>query len=493
MQPCYDGPPGTEGVGICKAGAQTCAADGMAWGACAGEVVPQTENCATPLDENCDGMAPPCKGSLLWAKRFGDMFSQTGRGIAVDGEGSVLIVGQFAGTVDFGGGPLQSAGGLDIFVAKLDASGAHVWSERFGDTADQYAEAIALDSAGNVLVTGSFYGDLDFGGGSLHGAGGEDVFIAKLDVNGGHVWSKSFGDAADQLAASIAVDGSDNVILAGSFNGTIEFGGGPLSSAGGADVFLAKLDASGGHVWSRRFGDTADQHAACVAVDGAANVFLTGDYNGTVDFGSGSLQSAGAGDVFVTKLDENAGPGWSKSFGDAQSGDVQIQIARGVATDAAGNVVVTGEFAGTVDFGKGPIQSAGGGDVFVVKLDADGGPVWSKHFGDAADQHAAGVALDGASNVLLAGSFNGALDFGDGPIQSAGGGDIFAGKLDSGGVSQWGKRFGDAKSQSARGIATDAAGKMLVIGSFAGSVDFGEGVSLSSAGGTDVFVAAFGP
>ena len=154
-QPCYDGPAGTQGMGICKAGTQTCAADGMSWGACTGEVLPQTENCATPIDENCDGMAPACKGDLGWALRFGDAADQYVTSIAADGAGDVIVTGYFAGTMSFGGSPLVSAGTFDVFVAKLDPSGNHLWSKRFGDAGGQDGAGVAVDGKGDVLVTGS--------------------------------------------------------------------------------------------------------------------------------------------------------------------------------------------------------------------------------------------------------------------------------------------------------------------------------------------------
>ena len=98
-----------------------------------------------------------------------------------------------------------------------------------------------MDSTGNVLVTGSFHGTVDFGGGLLPSGGGADVFIAKLDAGGGHLWSRRAGNAQDQNGTSIAADPSGNAFVAGDVFGTVDFGGGPLTSAGGADVFLAKL------------------------------------------------------------------------------------------------------------------------------------------------------------------------------------------------------------------------------------------------------------
>jgi hypothetical protein len=126
--------------------------------------------------------------------------------------------------------------------------------------------------------------------------------VAKLDAAGNALWSKLFGDASNQIGSSIAVDGTGNVLSTGYFGGTVDFGKGPLTSAGSYDLFVAKLDAAGNALWSKRFGDADAQHGTSIAVDGAGDVLMTGNFYGTVDFGKGPLTSAGGYDLFVAKL-----------------------------------------------------------------------------------------------------------------------------------------------------------------------------------------------
>jgi hypothetical protein len=488
--PCYDGPAGTAGVGLCKAGAATCAPDGASWGPCAGEVLPQPEDCATPFDEDCDGMAPACKGALQWARRYGDASNQFGTGIAVDAAGKLVVTGYFVGAVNLGGGALTSVGSTDAFVAKLDTDGSHLWSRRFGGPgAVTQTQGVAVDGSGNVLVLGVFGGAVDFGAGLVTSNGGEDIFVAKLDAAGALLWARHFGGAVgfDQAGQGIAVDPAGSVVLTGYFSSPLSFGGPTLPNAGGEDVFVAKLDPSGAHVWSNAFGDGADQSGRGVAVDGAGNVLLVGGFAGSVAFGVPALTSAGGQDVFVAKLDPGGTPVWSRRFGDAQD-----QAAQAVAADGAGNVLLAGDFSGTLAFGGPALISAGGQDVFVAKLDAGGAPVWGKRFGDALDQSVQCLAVDGGGNLLLTGGFQGALGFGGPALISAGGQDFFAAKLDPSGAHVWSRRAGDAQEQSGRGIAADASGNAFVIGDFSGAADFGGG-ELASAGGADIFIAAFAP
>lgn len=149
--------------------------------------------------------------------------------------------GTFTDTVDFGGGPLTSAGGYDISLAKFDPHGNHIWSSRFGDIDQQQATTATVDQVGNVLVTGYFQGTVDFGAGPLISAGGFDIFLAKFDPNGNHLWSKRFGDSSTQKAFGGATDPSGNVLITGYFRDTVDFGGSLFFSAGSSDVFLAKF------------------------------------------------------------------------------------------------------------------------------------------------------------------------------------------------------------------------------------------------------------
>ena len=260
---------------------------------------------------------------------------------------------------------LTSAGSWDIFVAKLDSGGNHVWSKRFGDGNHQYAPAVAVDDLDNVLVAGYFVGAVDFGGGTLTSAGGEDIFLAKFDSGGGHQWSKRFGDAStEQQAWGVAIDGSGNAIIAGYFTGAVDFGGGALPNAGpNADIFVAKFGSDGAHVWSKSFGDTYAQSASAVAVDPSDNVLVTGGFYMTVDFGGGTLTSAGYKDAFLAKLSPGGAHIWSKRFGDAD-----FQDAQAVTTDVSGNAFIAGYFSGGINFGGGTLTSAGGEDIFLAKF-----------------------------------------------------------------------------------------------------------------------------
>ena len=327
-------------------------------------------------------------GDHLWSKRFGDAStSQTGRALAITNAGEVVIGGSFLGTIDFGNGTLSSLGGLDLFVAKFAANGSIVWSKRFGGINDQYLESVAVDNNGAVAVCGYYAGTVDLGGGALPSAIGNDIFLAKLDSDGDHVWSKSFGGANDQEGTAVAVGAGGAIFAGGRFEQTVNFGGSTLTSSGGHDVFIAQFTSAGAHSWSKRFGSSLDQTATSLAVDDSGNFVAVGNFASTIDFGGGTLTNNGSDDVFVARFSSDGSHVWSASFGGTSD-----QHANAVAIDASERTALAGEFFGTIDFGGGTLTSDGGGDVFVAQFgDPSPDPVFITAF--------AAVAIDDGVEV----------------------------------------------------------------------------------------------
>jgi hypothetical protein len=300
----------------------------------------------------------------LWSKSAGDGKLQKGTGIATDSTGNVLVTGYFNGSMDLGGCPLTSAGGNDLFVVKLDPLGACLWSKGAGDDAYQGGTGIATDSTGNVLVTGSFDGLMDLGGCPLTSAGGNDLFVVKLDPSGACLWSKGAGDDAYQGGTGIATDSTGNVLVTGTFSSTLSIPGCPLAHLSGNDMFVAKLSSSGTCSWSRNGGNDANlKFGTFVAADSTGNILVTGSFAGTLNLGKGVLASAGSTDFYLAKFDAAGGLSWSRRAGSSSQ-----DIANGVAVDSMGNGLVIGSFRGTADFEPIPLVNGGGDDVFVAKF-----------------------------------------------------------------------------------------------------------------------------
>jgi hypothetical protein len=424
----------------------------------------------------------------FWSQWFGDAGFDQGTAVAVDASGNVFVTGGFNGTVNFGRDVLTSAGFDDIFLAKYASNGAPQWAKRFGDTDGDVGYAVGLDAAGNVFVTGIINGTVDFGGGPLVVVTQTDVFLAKFDTGGSHLWSQRFGDFGPDFGNALAIDNLGNVIITGGFQNTVDFGGGPFVSLGGYDIFVAKYNASGTHQWSRRFGNTNSDDGVAIAVDAARNVVVTGRFQGSVDFGGGALVSAsGSPDIFLAKYNENAVHQWSRRFGNAAS-----ELGRSVATDAGGNVIMTGTFQNTVDFGGGGLTATGIDIVLAKYATANGAHVWSKRLGGTSSDTGTGVAVDAAGNVQLTGVFISPADFGGGPIASAAGTpDVFHVKYTSAGAHVWSGSHGGAGGEVALAIALDGFGNAVLTGYFDGPANLGGSV-LPGFDDFDIFLAKYG-
>ncbi len=484
-EPCYGGPTGTQGVGVCVGGTRTCDAEGTGFGACEGVVLPSPENCATGEDEDCDGTAPTCGSDNLWSRRFGP---GEGFGLVTSSSGHPILVGRFPGTLSFGGNTLTSSGGYDAFVAKLDgASGEHLWSRRLGGNEDQVAYSVAEDPQGNVVVVGEFLGQMSVGGGnSLSSAGGYDIFVAKYDgVDGEHLWSRRFGDGLDQAARGVAVTKTGEILVTGSFAGNVDFGAGMLASAGSFDVFVLSLDSDGNPVRAKRFGDADEQNGRAIAVDAGGSPVITGDFRGSVDLGGTTLTSAGGFDLFAARLDTAGEVLYAKGYGDGEP-----QRGYSVRINAAGNAVVSGIVRGAVNFGAGAL-AAQNLDVFLLELSPTGAHLKSRIMGGKKAESAGGVAIGAEGRLIVGGGFQMDATFGGVTLPADGKIDAFLARYDASGNLLSATAFGDNDDQAITALTTDATGRIFAAAQVGGTVDFGQGPL--SGGGTDLALAKLAP
>ena len=389
---------------------------------------------------------------MQFVNGIGGTGQDRGRSVTVDSNGNTYVTGYFNGTVDFDPGAgvtnLTSVGSADHFIAKYDSSGALVWAKSAGGTSVDNGNSIQVDSSGNSYVTGYFNGTVDFDPGAgvtnLTSAGSADGFIAKYDSSGGLVWAKNVGGTNFDSSQSVAVDSSGNNYVTGYFNGTADFdpdgGVTNLTSVGSVDVFIAKYDSSGGLVWAKGVGGTGADNGNSIQVDSSGNTYVTGYFNGTVDFdpdgGVTNLTSVGSEDIFIAKYDSSGGLVWAKGVGGTGA-----DHGKSVTVDSSGNSYVTGVFSGTVDFdpdgGVTNLTSVGGQDVFIAKYDSSGALVWAKGVGGTSADSGFSIQVDSSGNVYVTGQFEGTVDFDPGTgtknLTSIGSYDAFLLKLDSDG------------------------------------------------------------
>lgn len=381
---------------------------------------------------------------FLWAGQMKGTGNTSGTSLAVGASGDIYVAGSFGGTTDFHPGPylfdLTALGEFDIFVMKLDAGGNFLWAKRIGATGDDYAEAIVLDAFENIYITGTFIGNVDFDPGP------------------------------------------------GSFN---------LTSIGGYNSFVCKLDAAGNFVRAEQTGGSVIVFGSDLTLDEMGNVYTTGQFQGTADFDPGAgifnLHSLGNFDVYIRKSDTDGNLIWVR-----QIGGVAHIYSRSISVDALGNVYTTGRFQGTVDFDPGPAEfnltAIGNYDIFISKLDSSGNFVWAKQMGGAGADFG-GSVVDASGNVYTTGRFRETADFDPGAgeyyFQSSGGFDAFISRLGPSGNLIWARQISGPADIYSNSISVDATGSIYAVGRFGATADFGpepEEIHLTSSGNSDIFI-----
>jgi gliding motility-associated-like protein len=265
----------------------------------------------------------------------------------------------------------------------------------------------------------------------------------------------------------IASDAAGNSYVTGYFGSTLSFNGGAISigSSGLSDIFLVKTNNAGQVLWAVKAGGSADERGNAVVVDASGNVYVTGYFQGTATFGSTTLTSAGLQDVFVAKYDNTGTLLWAR-----RAGGTGADISTGLAVDNSGNVVITGEFKNTADFGTVTL-TAQAADAFVCKYDASGTVLWAKNGSGADNSRGLDVAVDAAGNVYTIGQFSNDLTFDvlqANNILNA----VYLVKFNANGTEQWFRKIGGASSNIGYSIDVDASSNVYLTGDFTGNLVF---------------------
>jgi hypothetical protein len=400
-------------------------------------------------------------------------------------DGSFFLAGMFTGSVDFdpsAGRDVRTAtSNIDGFITRFNADGSYAWTATLGGRGDVVLSGLAVTSTGGVVATGSYGDAIDLDPSAttadLHvtaNAYATEPFVLKLTAAGVFVWGKTFSGADDGTSGggnAVAVDATDSVYVAGSYQGNIDFDpgagtdvqSGPLTSG-----FLTKLTSAGAYGWTRTLADgdcTAMLNAVAVATDG--NVWATGD----VDSGPGCTLSGRSSDnqqedVLIVKIGAGGNAVGTWTIGDTFS-DAGFAMTAG----RDGSMYIGGTAAGRVDFdpGTGVTQRWAGlyGDGFVLKLDATGVFRWVR-------------VLDQMQVVSLAGAPDGGVVAGTATVVS---------RITADGASVWTFNAGDGGS-FVRSVAS-AGGGFVVAGTSSGSQDFDPGPDLDLIYGDVLFVSRY--
>lgn len=354
-------------------------------------------------------------GEVVWVKHFSGPEDEYLAGLWGCGDGVAIVGGAPANALDLGGGVLAEAD----FIAAFDGEGAHRWSRGVpilvGDGHVTWSDA-ACDATGSLALTGLYRGGIDLGGGPIMPADLYDGIVARFDPAGGLLWSHSFGgDGSYPTGRAVAYTPGGEVAVVGSFDGTVDLGGGPLTASNGDDVLVALLGADGAHVWSRQIGPDGLQYGAAVAVDGAGQVVVGGTFLDGITIGADSYVNTFPDavedidgtlyDGFLAFLDVEGAPSSSLQIGTKLDDDMYS-----LEFDANGVLMMSGFTA----------------EAFTVRAHVDGVPGWQWTTKAWLRGH---VALAGDDAVVVATGTGGPVDLGGGVLASHGQEDMVVAKI----------------------------------------------------------------
>lgn len=384
----------------------------------------------------------------------------------------------------------------DIFVSKFDANGNFLWAKQMGGSLEDYSTEIAVDAAGNVFTVGYFRGSADFDPSPnsfnlITSNTSISMFFSKLDTDGNFVWAKLIEGPTQP--SDLTLDNMGNIYITGSFHGIVDFDPGPnvFNVAMGwaqSSIFVLKLDPTGNLAWVKKMGGVnttfmGGNGGSAIRLDVFGNIYISGYFIGSVDFDPGPgvfnliVPPSGWTAVFVAKLNADGNFKWAKQIGVGGSYDV-----RGLKLDAVGNVYTTGFFSKALDFDPGPnvfnlTPSSSGSNAYILKLNAAGDFVWAIQMGALGG--AESIVIDNMDNIYTIGNFRGNADFDPGPgvynLDATLGNGMFISKLDALGGFIWAKKISNMDSEydvTPLDLAMDAAGCFYSIGTFRATVDF---------------------
>jgi len=428
----------------------------------------------------------------IWANGPTGAGSDWGRDIALDASRNVYVTGYQSSGLNFGGGiTVADEGGTGMFLVKYNNAGAVQWATGPTGAGDDYGRGVAVDSAGNIYVTGYHTSGLDFGGGiTVADEGGTGMFIAKYNSAGVIQWASGPTGAGDDQGRDIAVDSSNNIYVTGYHTSGLDFGGGiTVADEGGTGMFVTKYNSAGAVQWATGPIGAGNDYGYGIGVDSSGGVCVTGYDVSGLNFGGGVTVADEAGDGLYLVKYNSAGVA-QYATGPTGGGN---EHGQSVVVDSSGNIYVDGYHTLGMNFGGGiTIADEGGEGIFLVKYNSVGVVQWAAGPSGAGNDEAYGMAVDASSNVYLTGYQDTGVNFGNGvTIANEGDWGAFLVKYSSAGVAEWAGGPTGAGQDCGLGLVVDSSTAIYFTGYHTTGLSFNGGITIADEGTDGVFTAKY--
>lgn len=425
-----------------------------------------------------------------WLTTAGGITSDKGTKIVVDAAGNIFETGYyneqgFFGPFDTG---FSNPSSKEAYVAKMDPDGNYLWVKNGINYFDDRGLGLCLDPQGNVYITGTCWGGLVWGTLNVYNVSSytDQIFVLKLDTDGNEIWMKNAGvnEAGypynDDHGHDLASDSQGNIYVTGflsnndatNYDATFDAITVPVA-AYDSIAFIAKLTNDGVWQWVKTFDGIYSDRDNGMTVDDEDNVYVTGGFIETADFGTTTLTSAGEEDIYVVKYDGAGNFLWV-----TQAGSVRGDRGNDIIQGSDGNMYITGEFRDSCNFGTvtdlDNFGNPSGRDIFVAKITKNGNWVWAKKGGSKkGSDKGLGITANNQGNIFITGQFSANADFGSHGIDSAGDSvNVFVAGIDTLGVWRWVIQGGGTDFDRGSGIAVDQNCNIYVTGYYTDNISF---------------------
>lgn len=490
---CYEGAPGTDGVGPCVAGVEAC--DGGSWsGVCEGQVVPTVESCATDVDDDCDGSN--C-GDLLFATTFGLAGDQIVTEVLVDADGAMIVGGTYDG--DLGLDPtVDPVSNADGFVAIFDPVGVATELIQFGG-GPTYTNDVALGPGGDLFVVGGYINNLSINQvDQINGANGAfDGFVARVTRAGQVVWVRQIGAGAGDTVYTVDYHPTGGLYVGGTYSSaSLQVDGmdvGP-GNAANFDAFVIRFDEDGSPLWAQAYGNGDVDTVEGVAAVPTGGVMLAMGVSSGANLG---LPHQGNRDAAAVRLDDSGDVVWARAFGSGAEDRFEA-----VAHHPDGHAIAVGTISGATTFDDVDVVAAGTDAVAVAMDGASGAVLWVAPISSPGDDLATSVDVDGSGRVYVGGAHGGPIMVGDFMLPDASGrrSPFVARLLGDGSIDYafgwladatpigWSNDHGHVE------LAAASDGTLVAGGQFVTDIDFGRRVGVIAANdASDAFLVRLAP
>jgi hypothetical protein len=450
-------------------------------------------------------------GTPQWANNIGGNLADQPVNIISDSLGNVYVSGSYNTTsLRIDSLSLINSGSNDTFIVKYNSSGVSQWAKKISGTGNEAPVNMALDTTGNVYVSGIYASPiLTIDSFSLTNSGSTNTFIVKYNSSGVAQWAKKIDGIGNQAAVNMVLDTTENVYISGIYTASIlTIDSFSLTNSGSNDTFIVKYNSSGIAQWAKKIGGSGDDRPVNMVLDTAGNVYISGHYrSSTLSIPGliGLISRQGTSDnidALTVKYSADGTPQWLKGIG-GTTNDQSVSMV----VDSTGNLYVSGFYSSSFlnfsfstqtgdDISRIINSNSGNEDIFIIKsLNGNAGYVWIKTIGGTLNDRPLNMVVDSAGNLYVSGTYlSPILTIDTLTLTNSGSTDTFIVKYNSLGAVQWAKKIGGTADERPVNMALDRLGNVYISGNYNSPILIIDTFSLTNSGNsgsTDTFIVKY--